>query len=580
MTRANSQSGKSGHRGSAPNPLASRRRASARAMSLLQFAFGGLPSKADCDGVYDQAFVASEREFDATYLAAEVFSKFDPEDTATKQSRQKAAVSSFFEGEALCHATNRRLVWDPYGTQNVARVIRISQRLIADVLGDFDLEEFVLLCGHGSGATCDLARAKSSPQQKWTVDETLTVTSAALPYAIAFSQWFPNHWEELPGRNNGQFRVVMGDVLDSVNKDMVRNRVIGKGPTMNIFFQKGLGKCHRRRLQRVGLLHKDAQQHHQQLAKQGSLTGYLATVDLKNASSTIAYALVELLYAHAGDWLTHMKALRADWWEWNKEHRRDRPTGRYEMFSAMGNGFTFEMETLMFWALTKATCLVLGVPSSVKEVSVYGDDIICPANAVDLLREVFTHCGLTFNAKKSHWVGRFRESCGGHYYAGRNVTPFYLKKPLRTIVDLINLHNKVSLWLANGQREEPHLEAVLRACRSAVPKKHWGPPGLAGTLWSPWHLNGAVWNRNRQAWCVEALRYETTRQATSQHGGNRYWQWERRFGGGEDVGDELRTSELPVVDKGRVIATRLYFDSQRYSIRDHWAFLAPVYVLS
>ena len=155
------------------NPLASRRRASARTMAQLLECFGGeLPSKASCDSVYDQAFCASGENFRATYLAAEAFSKFDPEDASTLTIRQQAAATSFLEGEAQCRATNRRSVWDPWGSQSVARVLRISQRLIADVLGDFDLEEFVLLCGHGSGATCDLARAESSPQKKWTVENT------------------------------------------------------------------------------------------------------------------------------------------------------------------------------------------------------------------------------------------------------------------------------------------------------------------------------------------------------------------------------------------------------------------------
>ena len=247
----------------------------------------------------------------------------------------------------------------------------------------------------------------------------------------------------------------------------------------------------------------------------------------------------------------------------------------------MGNGFTFEMETLMFWALTKAVCLVLGLPSSIEDVSVYGDDIICPVEAVPLLKEVFDHVGLTFNAKKSHWVGPFRESCGGHYYDGREVTPFYVKKPIRTIVDLINLHNKVSLWLARGVVRDDGLERVLHACRSAVPKKYWGPPGLAGTLWSPWHLSGAQWSQRVQAWKVHALSYQTSRQlADDGYGAMRYWLWGKRFGGTTDVTDELVTEYVPSVDKGLVKESLLYFDIQRFDTAEHYGHLAPMYLLS
>ena len=582
MTRTNGKKHtQSGRATESFNPIASRRRASARIMAQLLECFGGeLPSKASCDSVYDQAFCASGENFRATYLAAEAFSKFDPEDASTLTIRQQAAATSFLEGEAQCRATNRRLVWDPWGSQSVARVLRISQRLIADVLGDFDLEEFVLLCSHGSGATADLARAKSSPQNKWTVG-THTVTPSALPYALAVSQWFPNHGEELPGRNNGSFLVTYHDVLDSVNKDMARNRVIGKGPTMNVFFQKGIGKLHRRRLNRKGLLRKDAQEHHQRLARQGSLHGHLATVDLKNASSTIAYALVIHAYSQADPaWLTHMCALRANRWRWRSGHPdAGLDEGRYEMFSAMGNGFTFEMETLLFWSLTKAVCLVLGLPTSLEVLSVYGDDIICPVEAVPLLKEVFDHVGLTFNAKKSHWVGPFRESCGGHFYNGSEVTPFYIKKPVSSVVDLINVHNRVSLWLARGRVRDAGLEKVLTICRSAVPKKYWGPPGLAGTLWSPWHLSGAQWSRGRQSYSVCSLAYANSRQlAECASGALRYWFWSKRFGGASAVTDELVTEYVPEVDKGRVVETRLCFDRQRFDWAAHEAYLGPVYL--
>jgi len=587
------------------NPLASRRSASQRAMSRLQDCFGGLPTKADCDTAYEMAFTGSGDNFRSTYLAAECFSKFDPGDGTTRIARENEAEARFTQGEQQCKESNRRLIWDPYPSQTIERVIRTTQCIVADTLGDFCLDEFILVCNHGSGATNGLSRSDSSPENKWLFHEN-TVTTTALPLALALHRYLTGSHKggiprdvfgPYPLSDYASFIVVDCDVLDSVNKNMESNRVIGKGPTMNVFFQKGIGKMHRRRLQRKGLLHKSAQQHHQRLAKIASVTGHLATMDLKNASSTICYAGVELVYAKAPVWFHYMQATRVNRWKWKDNHGSSlaERRGRYEMFSAMGNGFTFEMETLMFWALTKAVCLVLGLPTHCEAVSVYGDDIICPVAAVPLLREVFSHMGFTFNARKSFWDGPFRESCGGHYYNGEEVTPFYIKHPPATVIDLINLHNKVSLWLARGRCHDPTLEAVLRVTRAAVPKKHWGPPGLQGTLWSPWHLTGAVWDRHCQSWKVTALRYASTTQVVTQDGAAMAWAWSRRndvtkllpnrfvppqYWWRETVEDELSTEGVTVVDKGLVKVVRLYFDSQRFNSAEHEAFLAPMYLLS
>jgi hypothetical protein len=67
------------------------------------------------------------------------------------------------------------------------------------------------------------------------------------------------------------------------------------------------------------------------------------------ASDTLAFEVVS--------WL-----LPNDWW-WALEQCRSPvgvlPSGetiRYQKFSSMGNGYTFELESLIFWAISQQVC--------------------------------------------------------------------------------------------------------------------------------------------------------------------------------------------------------------------------------
>jgi len=103
----------------------------------------------------------------------------------------------------------------------------------------------------------------------------------------------------------------------------------------------------------------------------------------------------------------------------------------------MGNGYTFELETLVFCAIVHGvTKLIPG-----RDFFVYGDDIVIPKKSfrdVVAALEVF---GFTPNKKKTFASGPFRESCGGDYFMGYNVRPFQVKT-LDTSLDALRaLHN-------------------------------------------------------------------------------------------------------------------------------------------
>lgn len=91
----------------------------------------------------------------------------------------------------------------------------------------------------------------------------------------------------------------------------------------------------------------------------------------------------------------------------------------YEKFSSMGNGFTFELETVIFYALARAC------GGSKACTHVFGDDIITESEVVPLLREVLDFCGFVVNEEKSFSSGSFRESCGHDYFDGVFVRPVF-----------------------------------------------------------------------------------------------------------------------------------------------------------
>jgi hypothetical protein len=204
---------------------------------------------------------------------------------------------------------------------------------------------------------------------------------------------------------------------------------------MNIFAQLGLGALIRSRLKRAGL-DLDTQEPSRELAWIGSCYGTVATIDLSSASDTLAREVVRDLVPLP--WLTALE------WVRSKSGTYSAPDGtnhviRYEKFSSMGNGYTFELESMIFYALALSCCEVCRDDKSL--VRVYGDDIAYPTKSVDLLEKVLAYCGFTVNAKKSFSSGLFRESCGADFFNGKNVRPHFQSECLSYVETLFRLAN-------------------------------------------------------------------------------------------------------------------------------------------
>ncbi len=385
------------------------------------------------------------------YLVAELMSKFPNFDVGI--DREAVAFDKFRKSERDCSEANQRLK-SLYGkastTLSCTSFIYTARRKIERLLGPFSWDEAEQHFGFGPGSTTSLKRVRGDAYYKFGAFKP-HVTKECMALGLT-AVWREPRWlahlagfsgelsdtvvEELRSRIQPAdiFTIVKGNHVITVPKNAKTDRVIAKEPDLNMYVQKGIGGIIRRRLKRVGV-DLDDQTLNQRLAREGSETGSLCTLDLSAASDSVALQLVRELLPP--DWVEAIELCRSP--------QGVLPSGEvitYQKVSSMGNGFTFELESLIFWALVHA---VLDYSSTIeRRVAVYGDDLIFSVDIYDSVVELLSICGFSTNAKKSFHTGLFRESCGKHYFAGHDVTPFYIREGVETPERLI--------WLANSIR--------------------------------------------------------------------------------------------------------------------------------
>lgn len=186
-----------------------------------------------------------------------------------------------------------------------------------------------------------------------------------------------------------------------------------------------------------------AQDIHREVAMRASVDSSFCTVDLVSASDMQARLCVKVLLP-AG-WYHHLDGART--------HKVKVPHGDkhdgyrvLEKFSSMGNGFTFELETIIFAAIACYVTRRAGYWGELGfDVFVYGDDIIIRDELYDDLIAILAFFGFKVNSEKS-FKGKhpFRESCGGDFFNGVNVRPTNLERvnDLETS-EVITIINKV-----------------------------------------------------------------------------------------------------------------------------------------
>lgn len=355
-----------------------------------------------------------------------------------------AALETFFEAEYRCKVTNECIRKLHFNRRNeVVSLLSAMRRKIANILGDFDPDEFVNACNWGPGATTSMSRRRATHPEKFLTES--RITDEAYDFVRPwFSSAYPS-W-------NVEFEPAAGSKIVTVPKNAKTDRTIAIEPGINLWFQKGIGTMIRRRLHRVGI-NLNKQDINGERSRVASKYNFLATVDFSAASDSISTELVNELIPT--DWLTLLRAFRSSY------GTLDGKPIYFEKFSSMGNGFTFELESLIFFVLALVVCERSNIET--KGISVYGDDVIIPSKAFDDYAFFSGELGFLVNRTKSYSSTYYRESCGSHYWNGIDIKPIYLKRSLTGYTELIKAAN-ATRKLAHRRNRYYGCDSRLREC--------------------------------------------------------------------------------------------------------------------
>jgi hypothetical protein len=393
---------------------------------------------------------------DGVTLWAETLDRSDPAvssllSSLTKKLRERTrnpalrneALKTFLVTEEYCRASNHNISLSlrgapPFnGKRSYAddRVLYLATRKIAEILGSFSISEMLQKGRFGPGATFRCRGADVSKARKFGLtDVTPEFNKIARGLLAEYHTW--SHFlTDSTEMCCPILEVVPGGRYSTVPKDRTTDRSIMVEPTINSWFQQGLGRMIRSRLRRKVGVDLDDQSLNRRLAEWASRYDDLATVDLSSASDLIPKKLVEDL-------------LPPEWYFWlniTRSHRVriDEDWIELEKFSSMGNGFTFDLQSLIFYALSWSICVIEGYNTF--WVNVFGDDIVVPAGVKELFLKTFKDIGFKVNETKSYFSGPFRESCGKDFYNGWNVRGVYIKR-LETDFDVMRVHNRLFEW--------------------------------------------------------------------------------------------------------------------------------------
>lgn len=347
----------------------------------------------------------------------------------TSFDKESVALKKFQETEDKCRETNFRFGagFSSLSGRNVTR-LNALRRKISRILSDYSVSEHFDLCAWGPGSTTHTKGSNTSASRKFS-DDRGTNSSTYHLFWSSLKAAFPL-WEL------SEPSMIEHCKLITVAKNAKTDRTIAVEPGINSFLQHGAGKLIGRRLRSFGYdLRSDLKNRTGALI--GSRDNSLATVDFSSASDTIARNLVREILPER--WFLVLDALRSD----RYLLKNAVSTVPYSKFSSMGNGYTFELESLIFLASALVITEELGL--STKDVSVFGDDIIIPSDAFASYSEFVEFLGFTVNTKKSYSSSYFRESCGSYYFRGVDIKPYFLKRIINNAQGFYILANSIRL---------------------------------------------------------------------------------------------------------------------------------------
>ncbi|DAD52503.1 TPA_asm: RNA-directed RNA polymerase [ssRNA phage SRR5467091_2] len=429
---------------------------------------------------------ATVRQAACWYLAESLFKKYNDKDRPSV-SACEAALHKFLQ----CNVDNSTWTVECNTTDQAELVQMVSDEIYRFWWHDGEeplvnsLNEIYERGAVGPGASrC----SRGNDFYTKLFDSPLSHTPGDLPFLWAklTSQHPLASTAEEDRRSKYGFRQVGGNALSFVNKNVDVARGICTEPTLNMWFQLGLGRILEDRLVQVynirisgsnpaetrGYRKGPQAEVNRALARIGSRTGRLATIDLESASDRIALGLCERLFPKG--LLAYLRLFRSPMCRL--------PDGRdieLHSMSTMGNGFTFPLMTMLFCAIIAAVYRQMGIPVKNRgpvedrNFAVFGDDLIVETVAARRVVNALSLLGFRVNSSKSFVEGPFRESCGADFYNGEPVRGVYIKR-LETVQDHVVAINTLNRWSAVAGIYIPSLVGAVyrnmqRIARGPIP---------------------------------------------------------------------------------------------------------------
>jgi len=393
-------------------------------------------------------------------------------------ARIRGAMRKYIECEQEVREADKKI-----SVEELNDFHRVSVLLWAGVLNrlDGDIYEGKLIPQHGPGATAD--RLKGN--RKYDLTEWPERLERVFPHGdnalanLRFS-YLRDRIDFLEPGAERPVRVI------SVPKTLKTPRVIAIEPTAMQYMQQAIKRNLYRYIEQgyyecskfyscpaQGMIGFDDQIPNHEMARIGSLTGALATLDLSEASDRVSNQHVRTLLRNHPQLNEAVDACRS-----RKADVAGHGVVRLAKFASMGSALTFPIEAMVFLTLVfvgiervhKSQLTRKQIMRFRGKVRVYGDDIIVPVEYTHSVVSTLESFGYKVNTDKSFWNGKFRESCGKEYFDGHDVSICRVRRSLparltdvQELISTVSLRNQLyfaGLW--NTARElDTLLERIL-----------------------------------------------------------------------------------------------------------------------
>lgn len=292
---------------------------------------------------------------------------------------------------------------------------------------------------HGNGAVADTKRELSEKYQSLSQDSLLRYLCCQIGY-------------DPPSFGGSSFHRT--SKLMFVPKSYKSYRSISMEPATLMWYQQGIKTAldsYIERSHNCPLRYHYFPEHPEEnrdAAREGSEWGNFCTIDLHAASDSVTWGLVREWF-HDSFLYPLCMATRST--------RTLLPNGdeiQLKKFAPMGSALNFPVEVIVFSAITECAIRAAGGNPCNSNYRVYGDDIVVESEYAESVTSRLTENGFVVNLEKSFFRDgqhTFRESCGGHYVDGYDVTPTRISRKfeglktnchhpsqIRNLIDLAN----------------------------------------------------------------------------------------------------------------------------------------------